>query len=158
MKKKILMFLMAVCLFVPCMILTACGQPAVVGKWEVSEVTKDMGGETTSYTKEEFLEMKEGSSSELGELNQAIVSMLESFMNQTLTIEEDESFTYSMSEMTETMSVTGTWVLEDNLLKLTALEFSETPEDLDNNVMTFKFENDSLIMSEGSVTIVFKKA
>ena len=91
MKKKILMFLMAICLFVPCMFFAACGQPAVVGEWEVKEVTFGEGEDAFTYDYDSYLDMKQAPAGSLSQENLMTLMMLESLMSYNLTIENDET-------------------------------------------------------------------
>jgi hypothetical protein len=156
MKKKILMFLMAVCLFVPCMILTACGKVDITGKYEVSSYSMEMLGTSSSYSKEDYQALKDKAEGDLTPEEQSTLEMLDGIFVQNITFNEDGTFAYE-TVVIEAVTVTGNWNLDGDTLTLTFAEDSDMAQ-AGMTEMTFTVDGDTLTSDMMGVTIVFKKA
>jgi len=134
MKKKILSFLVAVCLFIPCLfMLTACGGD-VTGVYKVSTITV---GEV-SWNKSKYESKKE--SSDLSNTEEMISYFFA--MNFTIELKEDNKYvmTITSDDEVETMEE-GTWAQEGKKLTLTPTEM-ESEEDIHELTIT----NGKLVM------------
>ena len=128
MKKKLLSLLVAVCLFIPCLImLSACGNN-VVGKYTVSEITM---GDTT-WSKAEFEEKKD--SEDLNATEKMFVEMCASFFELNYEFKEDGVCVQTHKVLGVERSVDGTYTVDGDKVVVTSEGDSEELTFKDNTL------------------------
>ena len=135
MKKRILSFLVAVCLLVPCMFLVACGN-TVEGKYSLYSIKY---GDVT-WTKADYEAKAE--SADLTEPEQMMAAVCSYIFEAAPTIELKKDGTVVMESTyeDEVETTNGTWTKEGDTITFT--EAGEDPE-----VMTLKLVDGKLVMT-----------
>lgn len=155
MKKKILSFMLAVCLFVPCLfMLTACGNSGVVGKYSLYAISS----EGITWTKADF-EAKVDSE-DLSEIEQGLMVMASMLFEEnaiTLELKDDNTVVFAMSMMGQTEETTGTWTQDGDKITMTPND-----EDADaDDVLEITIVDGKLVvaefMGEDGATLTFAK-
>lgn len=149
MKKRILSFVLAICLLIPGLFAFAgCNDKpdAAVGTYHLEAVQFE--GQEETYTKAKYQEMKDRE--DLSEFEQSFITILAQFYEQEFSITLKKDKTFSITEFGETAD--GTWTRDGNAIKLTATVMEEK--------QTFEatFNNTTLTMADNGVTFTFKKA
>lgn len=135
MKKRILSFLVAVCLLVPCMFLVACGN-TVEGKYSLYSIKY---GDVT-WTKADYEAKAE--SADLTEPEQ-MMAMVWGFIGEsapTIELKKDGTVVMESTYEDEVETTNGTWTKEGDTITFT--EAGEDPE-----VMTLKLVDGKLVMT-----------
>ena len=151
MKKRILSFIIAVCLFIPCMFLmTACGGDSVPGTYKATEIT--YGDETLTKA-----DLEEKINSEDLGTEQFIYEMFLEMMNaNSFELKKDNTVVMTSVFDGETETQTGTWAQDGD--KVT-ISYSEDGEDIS---VEFTFKDGKLTMTESDMgmttTIVYSKS
>lgn len=153
MKKRILSFLVAVCLLVPCMFLVACGN-TVEGKYSLHSIKF---GELT-WTKADYEAKAEAT--DLTEAEQSLV-MVWGFMGEsepTIELKKDGTVVMTATYDEEVETTNGTWTKDGDTITLTITEGEG--EEAEEYTQTLKYVEGKLVMAneemEG-VEVTFSK-
>ena len=149
MKKRLLSFLVAVCLFIPCMfMLTACGKADVTGTYTVYSVSVN----DTTWTKEQYEARKEAADLTEGE---EMLKMYAGFMFESATsfeLKDNNTFTTTSTMGIDTETQTGTWTLDGDKLTLTF----DVEEGDEPYTQELTYSDGKLIMSESEEGMTMK--
>ena len=151
MKKKILSFIVAVCLFIPCLfMLSACGSDSVVGKYTLSEV----GMGEVSWTKEQYEEKKD--SDDLDETEQMLsymaAMMFGSENDVTIEFKEDGTCFIDGSIMGQETAEEGTYTVDGNKIILDGEDSEEAQMIYENGKIIV-----SITQGEQTIKMIFTK-
>ena len=149
MKKRLLSFLVAVCLFIPCMfMLTACGKADVTGTYTVYSVSVN----DTTWTKEQYEARKEAADLTEGE---EMLKMYAGFMFESATsfeLKDNNTFTTTSTMGIDTETQTGTWTLDGDKLTLTF----DVEEGDEPYTQELTYSDGKLIMTESEEGMTMK--
>ena len=141
MKKRLLSFLVAVCLFIPCMfMLTACGKADVTGTYTGYSVSVN----DTVWTKEQYEARKDAS--DLTEAETMLLNLAEELFenNATFEIKDDNTFVSAVREGENADTQTGTWTLDGDKLTLTF----DVEDGNEPYTQELTFEDGKLVMTQ----------
>lgn len=154
MKKRLLSFLVAVCLFIPCMfMLTACGKANVTGTYSIYSVSYN----DITWTKEQYEANKE--SEDLTETEEEFLMyaamMFESAMSFEL--KDDNTFTTSSTMFGQTSTETGTWSKDGDKITIT-MNPEEEGDETESQELTYSDGKLVMSMTEEDMVITITLA
>ncbi len=150
MKKRILTFVLAICLLIPGLFVFAgCNdKPDVaVGTYQLESV--QFQGQQEAFTKEDY-QTKKNDLENLSPEEQGVLTMLGMYFETDNKITLNKDNTATMLGMGETRN--GTWTRTDKIVKITTTVEEQT------QTMEFALQDNFLIITEQGSTLTYKKA